>query len=207
MNKQLAIYLYNKLIALNLPFLDVVCAMVQTQTEDMPTSEETATMNVQRYPVALTHNQTNCESGKEFPAIPDGNKKSLLYFEDNGIGPITLLGRAGFQSSIRLVYWCNRARLIEDGYSETLIGQIEQQLIELLVPRRFENTAGFVRLLADVNRLPAQDAGIFSKYSYKETDKQYLRPPYDFFAIDFTFKYNIGSGCQVPIIYEPASCL
>lgn len=200
-------HLYNKLIAANFQFADVIAGLVRTQSEEQPTDQESAAVTMQRYPVALWHNQTECQ-GELLKLVPGGNgfMKSMIYFEDNGTSPTTWYGRNGYSTSIRLVFWMNRDRLIMNTKA-SITDQIEQQLIELLAPRRHENGNGFKMMLGEANRIPAQDASIFSRYSYKEVDKQYLMTPYDFFAIDFTFRYVPAAVCSTPINYEVSACL
>src|SRR5688500_11718175 len=57
------------------------------------------------------------------------------------------------------------------------------------------NDGVFSRLSVTVSKILPQDRNIFAKYTYKETDVQYLLPPYEFWAVDLKVKFSIPYAC------------
>lgn len=204
MNKELAKVLKTRL--LNLPFVDVMAGLAQTVTRDDQDSE-TAGKITTRFPVSYDTNQpVDCLGGPEKLLIPDSNRKSIIYFEDFGITEAQgRTGRSEYTSSIRLVCWMNRALLVGDIYKE-VSGPAMAIIIEKL---KFENPINFGMfqgLRCQVSRIPPQEAGVFGRYTYTEQQRQYLRPPFEFFAIDFVCKFYVSPNCIDQIQWTQKTC-
>jgi hypothetical protein len=209
MNKQLAIILRNKLT--DLPFIDVAAGMVMTvTTTDTIPQDESGTNNrtiTKRFPVATeVHTADIACQGKEISMIPNSAKRSILYFEDFGI-TVTgkLRGQTGFNSSLRLIFWMNRSIVVGDAY-KNVSGRIMATIIDRLTSVNPENINIFTRLTVQVARIPPQDIALFGRYTYNETDRQILRPPFEFFGIDLTCKYYVPSNCLDAINWNVAVC-
>lgn len=193
MNKELCNVLKNKLVGL--PFADVLAGMVQTvTTTDM--DEQNVTVVVKKAPVSYDTNIGNKECiGQEQYLIPNSNRKSLIYFEDFGI---SFIGRshnmAQYSSSIRLICWMNRANLVGSTYQE-VSGPAMAAIVDRLAGLNPINVGMFTRLTVEVRTIPPQDAGLFGRYTYNEQDRQYLRPPFEFFGIDLICKYFTSAKC------------
>lgn len=202
MNKELSHILKEKLKTL--PFVDVLAGMAQTLT--MEDVSETGAVTVSRFPVSYDHDVMECE-GAEISLLPDSSKKSIIYFEDFGISTTGRLhGQTGYSSNVRLVAWINRAKLVGDHYKE-ISGRVMATIIDVLAGKNPQNIGMFTRLTIEVARIQPQDAGIFGKYTYKETDRQYLRPPFEFFAIDFIAKFYVPAKCLDGINWDIEKCL
>lgn len=202
MNKNLAHIFKGKLT--NLPFADLLCGMVQTLTTDDPIGEEGATVQ-KREPVTYDHNQDAC-AGKEIRLIPESRRKSIIYFEDFGISVVDKVhGDTKFNSALRLVCWLNRGKTVGNIYSE-VGGAAQALIIAKLANLNPYNSGIFTRIITQVARLQPQDAGIFGRYTYKETDRQYLRPPFEYFAIDLTTTFFVPAKCLEDIQWDQEIC-
>lgn len=204
MNKELASILKDRIAPF--PFIDVLAGLVQTVEEVHETENGTVR---KRFPLSSDTNMTDaCAGGLERALTPDSSKKSVIYFEDFG-SQVTREGRNGAQSyisTIRLVAWLNRERLTGDAYTS-----ISGYCIAAICRRldlKFENTGIFQRLRVNPSRIPIQDASLFSRYTYDEAERQYLLPPFEVFAIDFSCSYHVKPGCITEIDFNnPSLCL
>lgn len=202
MNKELATVLKNNLAGL--PFLHLLCGMVQTLTYDDPIGEEGG-MIQKKVPVTYDHNDVAC-NGKEINPIPHSSKRSIIYFEDFGIGVQGKeRGLTKFQSSLRLICWMNRAKLVADHYTP-VSGRAMAAIIQQIANKNPFSNGLFQRLSVKVARIPPQDAGLFGRYTYNEPDRQYLRPPFEFFGIDFQIDFNTDSNCLEGITWNTETC-
>lgn len=194
MNKELSSLLKKKL--LTLPFIDVLAGMVQTVTRDNMQEDDGIGKTTKRFPVSYDTNLLEeCLGRPEKMLIPDSSRKSIIYFEDYGIvNTDKKHGLYGYNSSVRLICWMNRALLVGDVYAE-ISGRCMAMIIERLAGHNPENNGLFTELRVDVARIPPQDAALFGRYTYNEQDRQYLRPPYEFFGIDFSCRYYVNSKC------------
>lgn len=203
MNKELCSILKDRLSTL--PFIGVLAGMVQTQTVEV--IPESGPKQIKRFPVSYdVLGAINCES-KERDLQPDSSKRSIIYFEDFGTIPGDIRKDFGeYTSNIRLVAWLNRKKLTGDTYSE-ITAVCVQSIIKKLRPINPLNVGFFTALTVNPVKVPAQDANIFSRYTYEEKDKQYLRPPFEFFAIDLVCKYKISNACLDRIDFNtPDNC-
>lgn len=202
MNKELSKVLRDKLQGM--PFVQVLAGMVQTVTTESM-NETNTTKIVKRFPVSYDVIGKTCE-GPEIPLWPDSSYKSLIYFEDFGIASTgRLQGQTGYNSSLRLICWLNRANLVGDQYKD-VTGRIMATIIDTIAGKNPQNIGMFTRLTIDVARIPPQDAGLFGRYTYNEADRQYLRPPYDFFGIDLSCKYVVPAKCLDGINWNIQTC-
>lgn len=205
MNKELATLLKSKLSAL--PFIDMLAGLVQTVTTEERDANGVAKIQ-KRFPVAYDTNDTrNCTVGPERMLIPDSSRRSIIYFEDFG-SSATNESRGqlrGMSSSIRLICWLNRAKLVGDNYTE-ISGRMMSMILDKLITRNPENNGMFTKLIVKVARIPPQDPALFGRYTYSEVDRQYLRPPFEFFGIDLACTYFVNSNCINEIEWKDPVC-
>lgn len=204
MQKEVASILKGKL--LTLPFADLVAGLAQTlvTTEQ----DETNSTTVQkRFPVSYdTWNADVDCFGKEISLIPDSSRKSIIYFEDNGISPGAMVhGQQMYNSSLRLVCWLNRAKLVGDAYA-VIAGRCQTAIVSRLCHKNPQNLGMFLRFTVNVQRIPPQDPALFSRYTYNETDRQYLRPPFEFFGIDLVCNFLPSAKCLEGINWNVETC-
>jgi len=204
LNKELATVLRDKLATL--PFIEVLAGMAQTvTTSDSNLDDPNASAIVKRFPVSYDVLGVDCQ-GKEIALTPDSSKKSILYFEDFGIATTGRLhGQTGYSSNLRLICWLNRANLVGDNYKE-ISGRCMASIIDTLAGKSPQNVGIFTRLTVDVARIPPQDVALFGRYTYSEADRQYLRPPFEFFGIDLTCKYYVPAKCLDGINWNLQQC-
>lgn len=159
-------------------------------------------------PVAydVSEASNGCYKGPERALVPDSSKRSIIYFEDAGSSFIDRQGGwLHFRSSVTLVCWMNRARLVGDAYAE-ISAHVIAATVGKIVNRQPETHGIFTRMVANVSRIMPQDATIFSKYSYEESVTQYLRPPFEFFGLLITVDYRINPDCIGSLQIQPAVC-
>jgi hypothetical protein len=205
MNKELATVLRNKLAGL--PFVDLLAGMAQTLTVSDPNQDDQAPAVItKRFPVSYDTIGAGTCAGKEIALIPDGSRKSIIYFEDYGIAVTGRLhGQVAYSSSLRLICWINRANLVGDHYTE-ISGRCMASIVDMLLTKNPENVGMFTRLAVNVARIPPQDAALFGKYTYDEPTRQYLRPPFEFFGIDLTATYQAPATCLSGINWNQQLC-
>lgn len=189
MTKEVATILKNRLAGL--PFSDVIAGIVQPVVDEKFTDDTNLRIQ-KKMPVSYDTNQgKNTFLGSERQLVPDQGRKSFIYFEDFGSVENTKNVRAGdlgYTSSLRLVCWLNKGKLDVDKYAEITAICIGEILKRLITPVAI-NDKGITRLFCRASRIVQQDAGIFSRYSYDEAELQYLRPPFEYFAIDLQCTY------------------
>ena len=199
MNKELSKILRERLQENGgLPFVERYAGLVQTVEKiDIDVNQN----NVRkRFPVATESVLNGVCNSNEIIMTPDSSVKGIIYFEDGGTTP---MGRKGsrflYSSNLTLVCWINRAKVVSNIYSE-ITGIAIQNIIEKMrVDENPENVSIFTGMTVSVVRILPQEASIFSKYTYDETITQFLRPPFEFFALGLQIKYGINSDCVEPL--------
>lgn len=208
MNKEISKVLRQRILDNGgLVFVEKYFGLVQT----VETSDQNAEGNPtrKRFPVA-TESIVNgtCKSHEQI-ATPDSSLLGILYFEDGGTvadGRIRSGNQYQFTSNLRLICWINRKKVTSETYVE-LTGLAISDIIEKLEVDRNPKTEGmFVNSTVSVSRIPAQDAQLFSRYTYDEAVTQYLRPPFEFFGLDLVVKYSMNPNCLDQIILKTSEC-
>lgn len=209
MNKEIANILRDKIK--DLPFVRTIAGLVQTVEYLQPDSDN----NMHRVAMPMSYevlvpgtmSDASCFDGRERELVPDSRKGSIIYFEELAAVSRGVLGRPGtiaLQSTIRLVAWMDRERLVGDRYtniSTTCISQIMGRL----VGRNPMNVGNIKRLSVTVANIPNQNAALFSKYTYDEKIRQYLMPPFECFGIDFVCKYVVSDRCLAGMDFQNGS--
>lgn len=193
--KELANVLKGRLT--DLPFLDVVAGIVQPVVDTKFKSVDNLAVS-KKMPVSYDVTGKGTVLGLERQLVPDQSKKSILYFEDFGstTDAGAKAGTLAFISNIRLVFWMNKLNCGWEKYDEVSLICIDRILKKLISPSGI-NGNGISRLFVRNPRILIQDANVFSRYNYDEAVVQYLRPPFEFFAIDLTAKYTVTrSSCE-----------
>jgi len=207
MNKEVAAFLKNKIVGIS--FFDVVAGIAQpvtVVTYDSETSLRIAKKQPVSYDMASGKNPF---LGMEQQLVPSESKRSIVYFEDFGTtsDPNGPAGTHNFISQIRLVAWMNKNKMNNVSKYTNVTSKCINEILHRLIQGKAFNGGGLTRLFVSNPRIPIQDANIFSRYNYDEVESQFLRPPFEYFAIDFTCKYQMksiicGGGEFVPTVYE-----
>ncbi len=186
MNRELAIFLRNHLQ--HLPFVDKITGLVKTISyQQVDENSRTRTIS---FPASLDTTEVLPEGGYS-DLVPDSTRyRSIFYFEDQGCRATNpTRGGYGFTSSLRLVAWLNQSEV--DKSITWLVTQILAALPKHL------SQAGFYRnLTITPGRILGVEDGIFNKYSYDETVRQYLLFPYTSFAIDLSILFIVPTQCM-----------
>lgn len=190
MNVFVANIIKNKLA--DLPYFDKKAGLVQTITKEDATSGDK--VSLLRYPVKVDVSE---ESSMD-PMIPDENIKGMFYLEDGGMRNE---GGNDWVSELTLVCWICPKKISKDvnAVSINALADISSRL------KPFINEEPISRLKINIVSIPVRDASIFSKYTYRETDTQYLMPPYDFFALKLKCSFRLNGACLTPL-KEPEEC-
>lgn len=180
----------------NLPFMDVVAGLVQTiEEEEFTDDNPTGKPVINRFPASYDVIRGDKCTGPIKDLIPDSTKKSITYFEDFGsVFTGTNGGLIGYNSRVRLICWLNRALLTGNDYTEITAACITG-LIEKLQGRRFASVGEFIQLNVKPVQIQPQNKALFANYTYDQTQRQYLMPPFEFFGIDLLCSYKISPKC------------
>lgn len=203
MIKELCNDLKNALIAGgNFDLVDTYAGLAQVVTYKTPDANENIT--TKRMPVSYDTNMgAECNVGRERDLVPNSAKNGIIYFEDNGgVQVLRHLsgGRKQYRATLVLVCWLNRKKSIGQTYGkitkaayDEIRGKLKGQ-----IPSEW-----YINLKAEPVRF-RQDAGVFAKYTYDETVLQYLRPPFEYFAVDLNVTFI--AGCDAPVVLNPQNC-
>lgn len=186
------------LLLKDLSYKDILAGLAQPVIDKKYTDDS-------RMPLArkmpVTYDVTghkNTALGMERELVPNQGKKSIIYCEDFGTSPDPR-GKAGSMAqitNIRVVAWLNKQKM-GLGVHDEITAKCMREMITQICRGSAINYQGITRLFFTQGRILIQNAEIFSRYNYDEAESQYLRPPFEYFAIDFQAKYTvIGNGCM-----------
>lgn len=187
-----------------LQFLDVYAGLVQTVT--YKDNDENDNPLTKRMPVSYHTNIEDCVNpSPERALIPDSSKKGIVYFEESG-GAYQVRrmagGRTMWRAQIICVVWMNRKNITGDSYDE-ITTKTRSEIMRKL--KSEDISEPFIKILVNNTRI-RQTPEIFSKYSYEETILQYLRPPFEYYALDLDVTFFINGECLPEIIINPNNC-
>lgn len=174
--------------------------MVRTVSRSIGGKEKT-------FPVACSVvDPLQCSESEALDLVPDSRQTSIVYFEDLGTTKIQhkaehLIGKQ-YQDRLRMVGWINLAKIGDlcssgDHFLRMLLEAIEVKPYDV---------APFRQIKHSVTGTQPKTKAIFSKYTYDDTNRQYLNWPYDYFAVDITTTYILPPGCEEPLIPVPQDC-
>ena len=206
MTKEIALILLAKIS--NIPYLERQSGIVQVVEKTVLIDGEKPYQVTLRIPITSFASFENCNTSQAMVAmIPDSSFKGMVYFEDGGTGiGIRQRGSMAYQSSLRMVCWLN-TNLISGSPNMLLSASMISDILKRLVINPF-NSAPFSRISIAALRV-TQDRSIFSKYAYSEAETQYLMSPFEYFAIDFSVKFEMPFECASPVVItdNPNTCL
>lgn len=176
------------------PYLSLIGGVVQT----LETNEgDEDNIKIFRQPVTeFFETESLCDRDKgEISMMPDSSHRGIMYFEDQGSSPNgkSLQGATGWTSRLECVVWYNRNRVSGKTYDDVtalmiadIIGKTQTDL---------QHLGSFIGVNVKVTGVQPQNVGIFSKYTYDEKFDQYLRPPYDYFALSMEVDFFLDVNC------------
>lgn len=184
-----------------LELVDVIAGLTEVVTYQNTDGNDNVV--TKRMPVSYNTNLIDCGKGKERDLIPDSRRKGMIYLEDNGgVNVLRALsgGRFMYRGNIVLVCWMNRKKTVGEAYADVGKASYDKILDKL---RGTLPSSNFTSLRVQPTRF-RQDGQVFAKYTYDETVLQYLRPPFEYFAIDLSITF-VG-GCATNLTLNPALC-
>lgn len=198
MNVAIAEILKNYISGLN--FIDKLGGL--TKVIEITQDDEAKTIN--KVPGDYSANQHTTDKNTYQTYQPDMSKKSVIYFEGEGIALDSHESRyINLTSSLKLVAWFNLERINKTLNSAT-------QLMLLLmnaIPKSFPNQSNILKARVIFQGQDPKSPDIFSKYNYNEAELQHLMYPCDYGALNYDIKFSIRPECIADIILNPADCL
>lgn len=176
----------------SLPFIDKIAGLVkpitysESQGEGKPSIKKT-------FPVACNVTHSECLSGKLMDLVPSEKYKSVSYFEDLGV---TITGGDSrffdFESRLKFICWMNLKKL---GITNCSSSALAIAAILKALPNPNFNSGIFTRISVAMVGQDIKSNAIFSKYTYDESQIQYLMYPFDYFAITLKTNFRIPIQC------------
>ena len=160
--------------------------------------------NVVTIPAVINATPSLCTQGKYLDLVPNTNKKSIIYFEDNGFEPTESFTchYLRFTSVLRLICWVN-LKLINQTYNSTTL--LEQSIIKA-IDYQLANNSPYVKIITQLNSVLRKAAELFSGYSFDEVLSQYITYPYDCFGMDWQVDFSIHKSCINDVVLDPTAC-
>ena len=125
---------------------------------------------------------------------PSSKEVGIAYFENLGNDlDSSLSGGRGqmYRATLRVVVWLNLSRI-----NPADVGAMMSQTVAALTGAVVESQYVQSVRIVPIREVP-RTAEIFSKYTYNESETQYLMLPYDYFAFDFDVRYVLNASCHL----------
>ena len=136
---------------------------------------------------------------------PDSSKSGIVYFEllgNQNKEPMAAGRGFSFEALVRCVVWLNTKRLSPTG----AIPQAMASIVSVL-QGRYEDTLPVVGLVVFPEKEAIRGPELFGKYTYDETETQFLMLPFEYFAFDFSMCFSLLSQCPpVNIVKTDPTC-
>lgn len=156
-------------------------------------------------PVAMSvQDRVACEAGNELrEMVPDDRYASMVYFEDAGVTRSATRTRGViFTSRVRLVCWLNTARLGGEAMAADKLAQVFVGLIN----HGPYNSGPFLGVRHRVEGMPERGTGLFQRYTYPDSSRQYLMHPFDAFGMEVVTEFRIRPGCEDEVVEDVDGC-
>ena len=177
----------------DLTWIDKIAGLVQTANVRITSGDNTTEKS---YPISCNVTADACLKGDYQDLCPNSKKKSVVYFEDQGLQFDRQEGnRLYYNSSLRLVCWLNLQLIQEAGCKKDVTGCGTSGDYVLEVIKKFDykpfDQDGLYGVMIHPPSQVERSVDIFSKYSYSEVATQYLMSPFDYFALDYQITFCI----------------
>jgi len=184
-----------------LNFSEVVGGIATTISQNKPIKDNK--IIVKKFPAYYNENKTTCNASDYIDLVPNSNKRSIIYFENNGIKISPINGNIiECVADVRLVCWANLKKI-----NDTFINaDILKLLVIQAMPSSLSNVLPYSFIRVQLTGEETKNVSIFSKYTYNEEEKQYLIYPFDYFALNYEISFYVGINCIDPILISPAVC-
>ena len=190
--------LRNELSVLN--FADKTAGLVKTFIKQDVGGENKINKKI---PIAININPTTCNPDELTDLIPDDNKMSIMYLEDNGTSLVQSTFRyKRYTSNLRLICWVYLKRINKDlTDANTIMANVLKTVTDKIVNQDF-----ITGIRVKITGFPNKE-DLFTKYDYNEKESQFMTFPYDAFGLDMEVTYNVVNSCVEEIILDPDDCL
>ena len=158
---------------------------------------------IKKFPAYYNENKTTCSASDYIDLVPNSNKRSIIYFENNGIKISPINGNIiECVADVRLVCWANLKKI-----NDTFINADTLKLLVIqAMPVSLSNIFPYSFIRIELTGEETKSVALFSKYTYNEEEKQYLIYPFDYFALNYEISFYVGSNCIEPITISPSVC-
>jgi hypothetical protein len=153
-----------------------------------------------RFPVCVNREKTTCEGGDYISLIPDSREKAISFFQIQSNSVSENFGFYDIKTTFRLVVWVNT-----DKINQTMI-DTDLLMLDVIknMPFRIANSDILCKIKTQF--LSAGKENVWSQFTMKEENKQFLLLPYDFFTIDYDVFYSFRKECIEDINLNPTVC-
>lgn len=209
MNKAIANMIRDTLT--DIPFIELFGGLVYTQVKAETffknEYDETGKEVEYKFPVTCDYvGKVDCDHKGLKDFIPDSNLKGMLYFEDNGIIPTSQGKVIGYTSRLRLIVWLN-SKYVDGSPCIGISTPIMNGILERLIGKNPFNYGDFQRVVYRIDTIPPANIDLFRKYTYKESQLQFLMPPFEYFAIDILTDFRVNPECLNYLLTKtPSAC-
>ena len=185
----------------SLNFSEVVGGIATTISQNKPTKDNK--IIVKKFPAYYNENKTTCNASDYIDLVPNSNKRSIIYFENNGIKISPINGNIiECVADVRLVCWANLKKI-----NDTFINADTLKLLVIqAMPVSLSNVFPYSFIRIELTGEETKSVALFSKYTYNEEEKQYLIYPFDYFALNYEISFYVGINCIDPILISPSVC-
>ena len=158
---------------------------------------------IKKFPAYYNENKTTCSASEYIDLVPNSNKRSIIYFENNGIKISPINGNIiECVADVRLVCWANLKKI-----NDTFINADTLKLLVIqAMPVSLSNVFPYSFIRIELTGEETKSVALFSKYTYNEEEKQYLIYPFDYFALNYEISFYVGINCIDPILISPSVC-
>lgn len=184
-----------------LNFSEVVGGIATTISQNKPAKDNK--IIIKKFPAYYNENRTTCNASDYIDLVPNSNKRSIIYFENNGIKISPINGNIiECVADVRLVCWANLKKI-----NDTFINADTLKLLVIqAMPSSLSNVLPYSFIRIQLTGEETKNVSIFSKYTYNEEEKQYLIYPFDYFALNYEISFYVGINCIDPILISPSVC-
>ena len=185
-----------------LNFVDRISGLVKPTKVTLKNEEETIIKTV---PMAINDFDVDCDPGDLMPMLPDGQYKSVHFFEDGGIEFVEGNEESRYyycDAILRLVSWYNLKQINQAFIDCNLL----TANILAVVPFRLANSGYYTQITVEPTGEEIKGASVMDAYDFNEAEGQFATYPYEYTAINFKVGFAIPINCIDKIVLDPAEC-
>ena len=173
----------------DVPFADKVVGLVKELSYREGDSSGTGPTPLLKYPVYYKKTEAECRRAGYTDLVPDSRKKSIMYVENYGTRVGERHGdKLKFTTTVRVVGWGNKG-----------MSPLAPAYVIAAVPET-PNIPGLIGIRFTPTQVLGVDEKIFSRYTYKEEELQFLLHPYTAFAIVYEVTYSLKLDCLPELV-------